>query len=93
VQVIDYWRKIPKLAASFLQEHAPLARFGVFGHTHHAGIWNINDRVIINTGSFGFPGRPRAVTIDDDRTLSVWPIRTRNGAYQLDATPLSTWSI
>lgn len=93
VQVIDYWRKIPRLAADFLKEHAPLARFGIFGHTHRDGVWTIDERVIINTGCFGFPGRPRAVVIDDDRTLEVRAIRLRRGAYAMDAAPLAAWTL
>ena len=55
VQVLHYWQIFPKLVSSFIEEHAPQARFAIIGHTHRPGIWTINDRVLINTGAFGFP--------------------------------------
>jgi len=58
VQVLHYWRLFPKLAAAFAREHAPDARFTVIGHTHRGGRWRFGEHVVINTGSFGFPGRP-----------------------------------
>lgn len=81
-QVLWYWWRFPKLAAKFLQDHAPHARIGVFGHTHRAGIWSIDHRVIINTGSFGFPGQPRAVMIEHDRALSVLAIESAESGYR-----------
>lgn len=87
-QVLLYWRKFPQLASRFLLKHAPRATIGVFGHTHRAGVWNINDRLIINTGAFGFPGKPRAVTIDGARTVSVLAIERAGDAYRLAREPL-----
>lgn len=86
VQVIAYWRAFPHLAAEFTARHAPKARFIVLGHTHRPGVWRIGDRIIINTGSFGFPGTARAVIIEDE-ALSVWRIRFRRCAYRLAARP------
>lgn len=63
--VLWYWHIFPRLAADFLKQHAPGARVGIFGHTHRPGIWNLDDRVIINTGAFGFPGKPWGVVIDE----------------------------
>ncbi|MDY7110622.1 MAG: metallophosphoesterase family protein [Planctomycetota bacterium] len=86
LKVIAYWNAFPPLAAEFAAEHAPAARFVVLGHTHRAGVWEFDDRIIINTGSFGFPGTPRAVLVEDG-TLSVWGIRHRRGAYRRDERP------
>ncbi len=92
VQVLQYWTVFPKLVSSFIEEHAPQARFAVLGHTHRPGIWMINNRVIINTGAFGFPGRPRAVCLDDGR-LEVWPIRRRGGLYEFDLKPVAEYQL
>lgn len=91
-QVLWYWRVVPTVAANFAREHAPSARFFVFGHTHRPGIWRIDDRIIINTGSFGFPGTPRAVIIEHD-TLKIHRIALRNGTYRLHDTPLVSFPL
>ena len=91
-QVLHYWTVFPKLVSSFIEEHAPQARFAILGHTHRPGIWTINNRVIINTGAFGFPGRPRAVCLDDGR-LEVWPIRCRGGLYEFGPKPLAEYQL
>ncbi len=92
VQVLHYWQVFLKLVSSFMEEHAPQARFAILGHTHRPGIWTINNRVIINTGAFGFPGRPRAVCLDDGR-LEVWPIRCRGGLYEFGSKPLAEYQL
>ena len=92
VQVLHYWTVFPKLVSSFIKEHAPQARFAILGHTHRPGIWTINNRVIINTGAFGFPGRPRAVCLDDGR-LEVWPIRRRGGLYEFGLKPVAEYQL
>jgi predicted phosphodiesterase len=91
LQVWRYWRAFPRLAAAFVRTHAPVARFAVLGHTHRPGIWTVDDLVIINTGSFGFPGHPRAVVIDGDRTLRVFRIIKQRGAYRLRPSALKTF--
>jgi UDP-2,3-diacylglucosamine pyrophosphatase LpxH len=84
--VFKYWRLYPRLAAEFAAEHMPEARFVLVGHTHRAGVWEIDGRTVINTGSFGFPGKPYAVIIEG-RRLEYRRIRLRDGAYQFDAKP------
>jgi predicted phosphodiesterase len=87
--VLWYWHRFPNLAAEFLAEHAPRAKVGVFGHTHRPGIWEIGGRVILNTGAFGFPGKPRGVMILDDRTVEVRAIdRCAEGRYRFQQQPL-----
>lgn len=87
-QVLWYWWRFPRLAARFLHDHAPKSRIGVFGHTHRAGIWTIDHRVIINTGSFGFPGQPRAVMIENDRDVRVLAIEPGETAYRFVNEPV-----
>jgi UDP-2,3-diacylglucosamine pyrophosphatase LpxH len=86
-RVLKYWRIWPRLARDFLESHAPEARYMVVGHTHRAGIWRFGERTIINTGSFGFPGRPWAVRVDE-ASIRVNPITWRGGSYQLEAASL-----
>lgn len=92
VKVLHYWYTIPRLAAHFTRNHAPEARFMVFGHTHHPGIWTIEDLTIINTGSFGFPGKPRAVVIENGE-LKVLAIRLQGGEYRLAKKPIRTYEL
>lgn len=92
IQVLWYWNHFPALAAKFIEQHAPEARIGIFGHTHHPATQEIGARTIINTGSFGFPGRPRAVTLED-RTLAVWPIELRKNSYYLADQPLESFEL
>lgn len=82
LHVLWYWRRFPRLAADFLRDHAPRAAFAILGHSHRPGLWNVAGRIIINTGGYGFPGRPWAVTIDDDRVLTVLRIKRSGREYR-----------
>lgn len=88
VQVLHYWSIFPRLAADFAARHAPEARFIVLGHTHHRGVWTLDERVVINTGSFGFPGRPQAVVVEPER-LHVIPLRRRRHVFQFGKPRIS----
>lgn len=92
VRVLWYWHVFPRIAARFMAEHAPRATFGIFGHTHHPGLWHKSKRVIINTGSFGFPGSPMAVVLENEQ-LSVWPIVLNAKRYALDDAPRATFDL
>jgi predicted phosphodiesterase len=89
--VLRYWRRAPQLAADFVAAHGPEARFVLIGHTHRPGYWRRNGRTIINTGSFGFPGRPWGVVID--RELVVRAIRLRRGEYRFEPRPVATFAL
>lgn len=91
-QVLWYWHNVPELAQRFAQEYAPGARFFIFGHTHRQGIWRRGGLTLVNTGSFGFPGRPRAVVIEDGR-LSVHRIRRRNGEFCFVDPAIAEWTL
>lgn len=92
LQVLAYWWRIPRIAAHFTKNHCPDARFIIFGHTHRPGIWHIDDLVVINTGSFGFPGRPRAIVIEGSE-LAVWPILLRGRKYQFSDRPIRRYEL
>ena len=87
-QVIDYWRRFPGLVAAFGRKHYPEAAVLVTGHTHHQGIWRIDERTVINTGSFGFPGRPRGVVISGNE-VAVHAIKRRTHSYMLVPDPIT----
>ena len=92
LQVLRYWQQFPALAARFAEEHCPNAEFIIVGHTHHAGIWRRNQRTIINTGSFGFPGKPWAV-IYHAPNLTVHTIHRDNQTWRLNESPRQTFEI
>ncbi len=92
IKVLLYWYRFPRLAKKFADRFAPEARYIILGHTHHPGIWTIGGKTFINTGSFGFPGHPRAVILDDT-TLSVWAIKTYKQKYQFAQEPLAEYKL
>jgi predicted phosphodiesterase len=91
-QVLRYWRAFPQMAARFGAAYAPRARFIVMGHTHRAGIWKIDERVIINTGSYGFPGRPRAVVIENG-ALRVHDVVRKGRTYRLAENAVASYEV
>ena len=91
-RAIWYWHTLPQAAARYARRHAPDCRYFIFGHIHHSGIWNIDQRTIINTGSYGFPSKPLAVVVQD-RVLAVWPILTHERGYQLGPKPLRQFTL
>ncbi|MCA9295312.1 MAG: metallophosphoesterase family protein, partial [Phycisphaerales bacterium] len=92
-KVMQAWKAYPQLAVDFAERYTPSAQVIVFGHTHRAGVWSIGSRVVLNTGSFGWPGKPHAVMIDGE-TVSLWPIvQGRSGRtpeYALGSSPVQT---
>ena len=91
-RVIRFWAITASLAARFAEEFAPDARYVVIGHTHRGEVRTVRGRTVINTGSFWFPGAPRAVTIDDDG-LSVWRIHRSGEQYALARRPLARYAL
>ncbi|NBC10639.1 MAG: hypothetical protein GVY24_02760 [Planctomycetes bacterium] len=76
-----YWYVMPRLAARHAVEVAPDSRFFIFGHIHRSGVWRDGPRTLINTGSFGIPGRPHGVVLEGQR-LFVRRITRRDGAWR-----------
>lgn len=91
-RILHYWSVIPNLAARFCKRHAPDARFFIYGHTHRQGIRDIQGVHVINTGCYGFPGRPLGVVIDDGH-LSVFNIHMRHGRYALASKPRRVYDL
>ena len=97
--VLYYWHVMPKRAMSFAENEFPGCRFFVFGHIHRPGVWidqprgDQPGRVILNTGSFHMPTRPRAVLIDDDR-LTFWKIHLdKKRGHRLGQKPLRAFAL
>lgn len=91
-RVLWYWHTLPRNASAFAHWHAPHCRFFIFGHIHRAGIWRQAGRVLINTGSYDWPGRPRAVVIENG-FLAVHAIQRERGRYHLAQRPLRRYAL
>lgn len=89
-RVLHSWWNFPEYTSRWVNQFASSAKYVIVGHTHHAGIWNVDGRVIINTGCFGFPSHPRAVIIDEDE-LTVYRLRLLNNRYTLGRI-YSSWN-
>jgi UDP-2,3-diacylglucosamine pyrophosphatase LpxH len=87
--ILKFWGQAPGLGAALLKEFRPEARLLVVGHLHHAGVWHLGDRTVINTGCY-FPvvGR-RMVRIANGR-LDVLNIRGPIGGWRPGRTVFST---
>jgi len=80
-KVLRAWREVPRRAASLLQKDRPLARFALFGHTHHPGIWRLpSGATVINTGAFCRPFSSFIVDLSPGH-LVVRRVTTRRGEY------------
>ena len=99
-QVIGWWRMFPELSARFLERAAAARRaaghpepvVSVSGHSHKGGAWQVRGRLVVNTGSFTFPGRPHAVTIANGE-VTLAPLARRAGEWAQDAASARTWRI
>jgi predicted phosphodiesterase len=91
-RVMWYWHTLPRRAAAFARWYAPHCRYFIFGHIHRAGVWRDGERVLINTGAYTFPARPRAVVLAAGR-LSVVPIVFHHQTYHLSSTPLRQYDL
>jgi len=78
--VLRAWWKLPAIASGFMEKYAPGADFLVFGHAHRRGIWEIEERTVINTGSFEKPARPLMVKIGDGKII-IFKVRGKKSGY------------
>lgn len=98
--VVGYWRIFPELSARFAElagagaaaRGEPPVRAVVSGHSHRAGAWLVRGTLVLNTGSFTFPGQPHAVTIDGGEVALV-PLVRRGGEWRQDAAGRRAWRI
>ena len=97
--VIGYWRMFPELATRFLERTAEagdagrgLPRIIVCGHSHRPGAWFVRGRLVLNTGSFTFPGQPHVVTVDAEE-IAIAPLVRVGGEWRQDAVARRCWRI
>jgi len=80
VAVLNFWRRMPRLAATFLERFAPDARIMVLGHAHRPGVWTVSSRQIVNTGCFeGMWARALVVRVEGSRVEVRKVIRKEHG--------------
>jgi predicted phosphodiesterase len=91
-QILAYWHGIPARADRFVKKYANDTRFFIFGHTHRQGIWQRGGLTLINTGSFGFPGKPHGVVIEHDQ-LCVYRIRKHRNVFRFDDQPIAKYAL
>lgn len=90
--VLRFWRtQIPRMHA-FATTHAPEATLVLIGHSHRPRIKRFGGRLFVNTGCFGFPGRPLAGVFDHDG-FRVVEVSKTNGAWHLGRTLVHDASI
>lgn len=93
--VVGYWRIFPELSARFAElastPGAPV-RAIVSGHSHRAGAWFVRGTLVLNTGSFTFPGQPHAVLLDEHE-VAIVPLVRRGGEWRQDAAGRRAWRI
>lgn len=79
--VLSFWRRMPRLAAEFLSRYADQARMIVLGHAHRRGVWTVDGRWVVNTGSLeGFWGRALVVRVEG-RRVDVRRVVRRKGCF------------
>lgn len=83
--VLRVWWKMPAIAAEFLHRYAPQAEVIVLGHAHRSGVWHVDGKTIINTGSFEGPGVPLVAQVCDG-AVHVRAVTRDQGAYSLGRT-------
>jgi predicted phosphodiesterase len=64
IQVLRFWRQQARLMNAFAEQFVPSARLILIGHSHRPLVKKVGHRVIVNTGCFGFPGKPLAGIFD-----------------------------
>jgi predicted phosphodiesterase len=82
LMIAKAWYDLPRLAGDLTQAFRPDAKFTIVGHTHHPGVWKLEQRVIINTGGFIPHFGALAVTIESGR-LEIREVILRNGQFAL----------
>ncbi|MDI9402921.1 MAG: metallophosphoesterase family protein [Limnohabitans sp.] len=92
--VLAYWARFPSMASAWTDKFAPDAGTVLVGHSHRASVRTVGARRIVNTGSFGFPGKPHAVVIErtvQSTTVRVHRILEEGRHYTLDTSPRAAW--
>ena len=83
--VVNFWRMQARLMNAFAERFVPSARLVLIGHSHRPQIRRFANRVVVNTGCYGFPGHPIAGVFDSEgfharriiRTANQWTLGTQ----------------
>jgi len=82
LRILRFWMETPDRAAGLARAFRPRARFVVVGHTHHAGVFERDGRVVVNTGAYLPFSKRLAVRLEGDR-LSVVRVVRRGRRFRL----------
>lgn len=91
-RILRYWRHFPAWSCRYAEQVQPEARIVIAGHSHRQGVWRVGRRIVINTGSPTWPGRPWAVRIEQD-TVAVHGVRRTGGAWSLQEAPIEVFQL
>ncbi len=92
LKIIRYWHNFPRWSVRYAQQVQPAAQVVIVGHSHRHGIWRIGSRLVVNTGSPTWPGRPWAVRLIGDE-LTVHRIIRSRSAWRLDPRPIRSLTL
>jgi len=90
--VLHYWAGYASLAASWAERYAPQAGTVIVGHSHRAFHTSVGGRHVVNTGSYGFPGRPHAVVLEGT-TVRMHALGKRGHFFALSTDARSAWPV
>lgn len=90
--VLRYWAGYPRMAADWAARHAPQAGTVVVGHSHRAFYRSVGGRQVVNTGAFGFPGRPHGVVVEGT-TVRMHALVKRGHLFALAQDAKAAWPI
>ena len=85
-KILHYWKRFPGHADAFAEHVLPGARVVLVGHSHRQGIWRFPDRLVVNTGSWTWPGRPWGILVEGTK-IRVHDILVNGEQLRLSSTP------
>ena len=90
--VLRYWASYASLAADWAARFAPQAGTVIVGHSHRAFHTAIGGRHVVNTGAFGFPGRPFGVVLEGT-TVRMHALIKRGHLFALASDAKAAWPV
>jgi predicted phosphodiesterase len=92
LRALAFWGVYPRLVEDWAARFAPRAGTIVVGHSHRPFIRTRGARALVNTGAYGFPGKPLAVVLEDG-IVRVHAVQARGRHYRLASDAAASWSI
>lgn len=90
-QILRAWSELGRAGFKFLDDFAPECRVLLCGHFHRSGVWEKNERLVINTGAFVRGSQPQIAEIQGD-TLRVRKVREMNGVFY-PSDQVAMWNV